>query len=149
MDEIDAQLFSRRFSDLKPGLRFETRGRTITEADIVNFAGFSGDWNPHHVDARFAAGTRFGQRIAHGMGVLSIAIGLMPFEIEVVRALLGLSHVRFRRPVVLGATIRVVVTVDDLRERDADVGEVSLAFDIVGEDELRVCTGSVELLWVR
>ena len=60
------------FEDLKIGEHFETPRRTVTEADIVNFAGISGDYNPLHIDEEFAKKTRFGARIAHGVLTLSI-----------------------------------------------------------------------------
>ncbi len=55
---------------------YESQTRTITEADVVSFAGLSGDFNPLHVDEEFAKGTPFGKRIAHGMLVQSIATGM-------------------------------------------------------------------------
>ncbi|MDR7462588.1 MAG: MaoC/PaaZ C-terminal domain-containing protein, partial [Armatimonadota bacterium] len=67
---------SLEFDDLQEGAEFETPGRTVTEADVVNFAGVSGDFNPLHVDATYAAATPFGQRVAHGLLVLSMVSGL-------------------------------------------------------------------------
>src|SRR5258706_12268282 len=64
------------FEEFVEGLSVESRGRTITEADLVNFAGVSGDFNPMHTDAEFAAGTPYGKRVAHGALVFSIATGL-------------------------------------------------------------------------
>ena len=64
------------FEDYEIGDSVTTQGRTITEADIVNFAALSGDWNPIHVDAEYAKGGMFGERIAHGLLGLSVATGL-------------------------------------------------------------------------
>jgi len=64
------------FSEFEVGQVFESGGRTVTEADVVGFAGLSGDYNPLHVDAVFAAKTPFKRRIAHGMLVASISTGL-------------------------------------------------------------------------
>lgn len=64
------------FEDFEVGQRFVTPGRTVTEADVVNFAGVSGDYNPIHTDAEFAKSTPFGQRIAHGLLVLAMLTGL-------------------------------------------------------------------------
>jgi 3-hydroxybutyryl-CoA dehydratase len=147
-DVLDVALFARAFDDLSEGERFTTRGRTITEADVVNFAGFSGDWNPHHVDAEFARGTPFGQRIAHGMGVLAIGMGLLPIDIARARALTGVDAVRFRRPVFIGATVRATGCVEALVERDEDAGRVALALAILADGELAV-TGRITLLWAR
>ena len=57
-----------------------TRGRTITEADLVSFSALTGDWHPQHADAAWAAESPFGERIAHGMLVLSYAVGLLPID---------------------------------------------------------------------
>ena len=59
------------------GAEFQTASRTITEADVVNFAGISGDYNPLHIDEEFCKQTQFGTRIAHGPFVYSIAAGLL------------------------------------------------------------------------
>ena len=64
------------FEDFTEGLTVTTKGRTITEADIINFAGVSGDFNPMHTDAEYVKGTHFGARVAHGALVFSIATGL-------------------------------------------------------------------------
>jgi acyl dehydratase len=64
------------FEDFQVGQRFTTPARTVTEADIVHFAGVSGDYNPIHTDAEFTRSTPFGARIAHGLLVLSMLTGL-------------------------------------------------------------------------
>lgn len=103
---------------LQRGLYFEaynvgdfvtTPGRTITEADIVNFAALSGDWNSIHVDAEYAKQGMFGERIAHGLLGLSIAIGLsvqMGFITGTVLAFMGLDW-KFRAAIKIGDTIHV------------------------------------------
>lgn len=65
------------FEDIELGQRFKTPARTITEADVVLFAGFSGDQNPIHTDAEFCKSTPFGRPIAHGLLILSILSGLV------------------------------------------------------------------------
>lgn len=101
---------------LQPGDSFRTAGRTITEADVVNFACLSGDFNRLHVDAEYAASTPFGQRIAHGLLVLSILSGLTTqsagyraLEPWIV-ALLDLNC-RFPKPTFIGDTVHVQVIV--------------------------------------
>lgn len=103
---------------LQRGLYFEeyqvgdfvvTPGRTITEADIVNFASLSGDWNAIHVDAEYAKEGMFGERIAHGLLGLSIASGLsvqMGFITGTVIAFMGLDW-KFRAAIKIGDTIHV------------------------------------------
>jgi len=84
-----------------------TRGRTITETDIVAFSALTGDHHPQHTDAEWAAGTPFGGRVAHGMLVLSYAVGLVPIDPDRVVALRRIEDAVFKRPVRIGDTIRV------------------------------------------
>jgi acyl dehydratase len=94
-------------------LEIESQGRTITEADIVNFAGVSGDYNSIHTDAEFSKATPFGERIAHGMLVLSVATGLgmqLGFLDGTVIAFTGLEW-KFRGVVKIGDTVRMIVKV--------------------------------------
>src|SRR3954452_13432511 len=85
------------------------RGRTVTEADVAMFAGLTGDFHPQHVDAEWAATSPFGERIAHGLLVLSLAAGLVDFDSDEVIALRPVRDVVCKRPVKLGDTIRVAV----------------------------------------
>jgi 3-hydroxybutyryl-CoA dehydratase len=95
------------FDELELGEEFETRGRTVTEADVVGFAALTGDLHPQHTDAEWASRSPFGERIAHGMLILSYAVGLAPLDPERVLALRRLRDIVFKRPVVLGDTIRL------------------------------------------
>jgi acyl dehydratase len=106
------------FEDLPLGKTFVTLGRTITEADVVAFAGLSGDFNSLHVDETFAASTPFGGRIAHGMLVLSVASGLttrLPVLHALQPSLLGMTDVtcRWLAPTRIGDTVRVELTFTD------------------------------------
>jgi 3-hydroxybutyryl-CoA dehydratase len=99
----------RYFEEFEVGDVVETAARTVTETDIVLFAGLSGDYNQLHTDAEFAKGTRFGERVAHGLLGLSIASGLawrLGFIEGTVEAFTGLEW-KFRGPIVIGDTIRV------------------------------------------
>ena len=100
-----------RLEDFRVGEKAVSPGRTVTETDVVMFAGISGDWNELHTNAEYMKNSVFGQRIAHGMLTLSIASGLslrvkqrQPVE---VLAFLGMDNVRFTAPVFIGDTIRV------------------------------------------
>jgi acyl dehydratase len=100
------------FEDIEEGDTGVTQGRTITEADVTNFAGVSGDFNHLHTDEERMGDSMFGERIAHGMLVVSAATGLLwqtrtPEEREAVVAFYGLDELRFRQPVYIGDTIRV------------------------------------------
>jgi acyl dehydratase len=106
------------FDDLRVGMRLETQARTVTEADIVHFAGISGDFNPLHTDATFAAATPFGQRIAHGLLVLSMVTGLHSREgwfDGSTLAFLEISGWRFLKPVFPGDTVRAALEILELR----------------------------------
>ncbi len=102
------------FEQFAPSLHFMTAARTITEGDIVTFAGLSGDYNQIHTDAEFSKGTPFGQRVAHGLLVLSIASGLAMrsgvLEGTVI-AFREINHWKFSNPVFIGDTIRVELDV--------------------------------------
>lgn len=80
-------------------------GRTITETDIVVHAGQSGDFYPHHMDAEWCKTQEFGQRVAHGTLVLSVAVGMLAGEINEVAFSYGYDRVRFVAPVFIGDTI--------------------------------------------
>ncbi|HMM28834.1 MAG: MaoC/PaaZ C-terminal domain-containing protein [Chloroflexota bacterium] len=125
------------FEQFEEGMALETQGRTITEADIVSFAGLSGDFNPMHTDAAYAAGTQFGQRVAHGLLGLSVASGLsyqLGFLDGTVLAFTGLEW-KFRAPIVIGDTIRVQVKVTKKREmKAAGGGFVSFDVQVVNQE---------------
>jgi acyl dehydratase len=104
--------------DLAVGQQWESQGRTITEADIVGFAGLSGDYNPIHVDHEFARTTTFKRPIAHGLLVLSISSGLcLSAPMVRVLAVLDLAEWNFRAPVHIGDTIRVQSEIVDKEVR--------------------------------
>ena len=137
------------FDDLAPGVAFTTRGRTITEADLVSFAGLTGDWHPQHADAAWAANSRFGARVAHGMLVLSYAIGLVPFDAERVVALRGLEDVSFKRPVLIGDTLRVEGTVEKTQPIDEHLGLVTFGWRVVNQDGKLAVRARVTAVWRR
>ena len=103
------------FEDFEVGYKVQSNGRTISEADIMAFAGLSGDWNPIHVDAEYARTAMFGERVAHGLLGLSIASGLamqMGFLDQTVEAFTGLEW-KFRAPIKIGDTILVEAELKD------------------------------------
>ena len=122
-------------------------GRTITEADVVSFAALTGDWHPQHADAEWAARGHFGERVSHGMLVLSYAVGLIAFDPERVVALRGLDGVTFKRPVLIGDTIRVESRVEQLKPLDGERALVAFAWRIVNQDDQVVVRARIEALW--
>ena len=141
--------FSAPFEQLAVGQEFVSRGRTVTEADVVGFAALTGDWHPQHADAEWAASSAFGERIAHGMLVVSFAVGLVPFDPDRVVALRRVGDAVFKRPVRLGDTIHVAGSVADLRDLDDATGLVTWAWKVLNQDGQAVCRARVEVLWRR
>ena len=96
------------YDDLELGHEWESHGRTVTEADIVNFAGLSGDFNPIHVDHEFCKNTPYRRPIAHGLLVFSIGSGLsVNHPLVRTLAFVGVREWHFRGPVFIGDTIRI------------------------------------------
>jgi len=126
---------------------FRSRGRTITEADVVAFSALTGDWHPQHSDASWAADSTFGERIAHGMLIMSFAVGLVDFDPQRVVALRRLRDVVFKRPVRFGDTIYVEAAVEDSRPVDDETALLTWSWRIVNQDGELVCRALVEALW--
>ncbi|MFV0512125.1 MAG: MaoC family dehydratase [Jhaorihella sp.] len=127
------------FEDLREGDQFRTPARTITEADIVAFAGLSADYNSLHVDADYALGSQYGQRIAHGLLVLAITSGLttrLPLIMRMGPALVGLLNLecRWSKPTFIGDTLHILVTVESLTlSSSGDKGVVMLRRDAINQ----------------
>jgi acyl dehydratase len=139
----------RTFDELRQGERFVTRGRTVTEADVVLFAGLTGDMHPQHVDAEWSAASRFGERIAHGMLIASYAVGLMPFDPERVVALRRVGDLVFKQPARIGDTIHVEGEIADRRELDPGHGLVTCRWRILNQRGKVVARATVEVVWRR
>lgn len=140
------------FDQFALGQRFVTAARTVTEADVVNFAGLSGDFNPLHTDQCFAASTPFGGRVAHGMLVASIATGLANqlgvFEGTTLALMEQL--VRYRGPVRLGDTVHLELEVATLKETsDGRRGVVTFGAEVKNQDGQTVIDGHWLLMMRR
>lgn len=138
------------FSEFSVGDEFLSVGRTITESDVVSFAGISGDFNPLHIDATFAEKTPFKQRIAHGMLSASISTGLGQtlgiFE-GTTLALMGQTF-NYKGPVFFGDTIRLRLVVEGTKPSSkGGKGVVVFRSDILKQDESVVVTGSWTVLF--
>jgi acyl dehydratase len=113
----------RSLDDYVVGQSITTTGRTITEADVVLHAGQTGDFFPHHMDAEWSRDhSGFGQRIAHGTLILSVASGMLTSDINPLAFSYGYDQVRFVRPVFIGDTITITGTIaakrDDTKRTD-------------------------------
>jgi 3-hydroxybutyryl-CoA dehydratase len=137
------------FEELEAGQAFATRGRTVTEADVVGFASLTGDWHPQHADAQWAGASPFGERIAHGLLVVSLAAGLVPFDPGRVVALRQVSQATFKRPVRFGDTIHVEGRIAELTDAAEDAGLVTFAWNVVNQEDRVVCRARVDVLWRR
>jgi 3-hydroxybutyryl-CoA dehydratase len=146
---VSAVDFSAPFEQLELGQRLRTRGRTITEADVVGFAALTGDWHPQHADAVWAEQSRFGERIAHGMLIISYAVGLLPLDPERVVALRRIADVVFKRPLRLGETITVEGRLAELIALDDELGLVGCATSILNQDGALVCRARLDVIWRR
>src|SRR5438128_1961654 len=139
----------RFYEQFEIGQRFETPRRTITEADIVAFAGLTADFNPLHVDEVFASATDFGGRIAHGPMVIGMAFGLASRIGLLDGTALGLltAEWEFHEPVRAGDTLCADVTVVDKRlTKKTDRGVVELRFEIRNQSGTVVQTGTAKIL---
>ena len=120
----------RYLEEFEPGTSVTTAGRTIAEADVMLFAGLTGDFMELHTNEEYARTTPFVHRIAHGALVFSMSIGLTTRTNLLDDTLVAFSRVdglRFTRPVLIGDTIRVTKTVIEVAPRSVDSGV--LAFD--------------------
>ena len=140
------------FEEIQVGSEYLSPGRTVTEADIVAFAGLSGDYNVLHTDAEFMRTSIFGERIAHGLLGLAIQSGLgtralaRPFATI---AFLGIRW-RFKGPIKIGDTIRVRVVVSDKRETSKpDRGIVVLQRSVTNQRGEVVQEGETDIMVER
>ena len=140
------------FEEIQVGDQYVSPGRTVTEADIVAFAGLSGDYNVLHTDAEFMRSSIFGERIAHGLLGLSIQSGLgmraIPRPFATI-AFVGLRW-RFKGPIKIGDTIKVRIAVTDKRETaKPDRGIVVLQRSVVNQRGEVVQEGETDLMVER
>jgi acyl dehydratase len=148
-DEEPAVRWSDPFDRLAVGQRFRSGRRTVRDTDLIVFSALTGDWHPQHCDPEWAAGSAFGERIAHGMLILSLAVGLVPLDPERVMALRRVGDVVFKRPVRLNDAIFVAGELTALRPLDAGTGLVDFGWAIRNQDDELVCRASVQVLWRR
>ena len=140
------------YEDCRVGERAATPGRTITETDVVQFAGLTGDWTRIHTDEEYAKQTPYGGRVAHRMLVLSIGsalrlrAGLLP---EQTPALYGIEKVRLLNPTRLGDTIHTEGEVTAMRELDGGRGLIRVAGSVQNQAGATVATFSMRAVVAR
>ena len=133
------------FEEFEVGQRITSPGRTITEADVVAFAGLSGDFTSIHTDAEYVKGSAFGQRVAHGLLVISVVSGLAIRTGILEGTVLAFREIinwKFSQPVFIGHTIHVIV---DVKEKKAmprlGGGSIALSLDVRNQDDQTVMKG--------
>jgi acyl dehydratase len=122
------------FEDYDLGATRQTLGRTITETDIVIHAGQTGDFYPHHMDAEWCKTQEFGQRVAHGTLIFSVAVGMTAGAVNPLAFSYGYDRLRFIKPVFIGDTIRCRVTIAEKRDhKRPDHGIVVERVEVVNQ----------------
>ncbi len=139
------------YEDVEVGQEHESTGRTVTEADVVNFAGLSADFNNMHIDEEFAKKTVFKTRVAHGLCVLSISSGLwftMPRLATI--AFMGLEDWRFSGAVKFGDTIKIKRRLAEKREhKRPNMGFLIWELDVLNQEDEVVQKGKWVILVQR
>lgn len=139
-------MFSKFLESYEVGETWKSRGRTITETDIILFAGLTGDWHPVHTDKEFAKETMFKQRIAHGALILSISTGLVEMNPKAVAAFYGIDQLRFTAPTFIGDTVHVETEIIDINYRDDGRGVVTAKQLVKKQSDETVIAGTLRLL---
>lgn len=140
------------YADLHVGLSFRSPGRTITDADVVAFAGLTGDYSELHTSDVYAKSSQFGRRVAHGMLGLAYAHGLMWPRTGELRqtaiAFLGISDWKFVGPIFIGDTIFVNYVLAELRDSKSKSTQAIATFDVevVNQDGQTIQRGRKALL---
>jgi 3-hydroxybutyryl-CoA dehydratase len=138
------------FEDFEVGNSFTTPGRTVTEADIVAFASLTGDFNLIHTDAIYAAGSPFGQRVAHGMLGISYAVGLAVRTGILEGTVLAFREIKewkFTQPILIGDTIHVDILVAETKALPRlGGGMVTLNLNVLNQEAVSVMKGSLAVL---
>lgn len=138
------------FEEFAVGQTFRTGARTVTETDIVNFSGLSGDYNAIHTDAHFAAQGGFGQRVAHGLLVMSIGTGLAVqsgFIEGTVIAFREISDWKFSLPTYIGDTVHVHLELIETKPlRRLGGGAITLKVEILNQKDETLQRGTWVML---
>jgi len=134
------------FEEFSTGQTIVTAARTITETDIVTFAGLSGDYNQIHTDAEYAKDTPFGQRIAHGVLVLSIVSGLAVqtgFMEGTIIAFREINDWKFSKPVFIGDTVHAVLEIAEAKPlRRLGGGAITIKLNVINQHTEVVMSGT-------
>ena len=136
------------YDEMEVGQKWRTYGRTMTEADVVNFCMLTGNWLEIHANTHYASKTRFGERLVQGSLVYAILTGLIQFG-PAVQANYGLDNMRYLKPVHIGDTIYAVAEVVRKKEKDEKYGVVTLLIKGLNQDGYVVQRAEFSLLFLR
>lgn len=140
----------RYFEDFLPGDTFTTAGRTLTETDLQMFSMLTGDWNPIHADAEYAATTRFGERLLHGTFGIGLCIGMLhPLGIfdGTVVAMLSVENWRFLKPLTIGMTVHLELEIIETEKgRSGKTGRIGRLFRLKDQNGETVQEGRADVL---
>ena len=138
------------FEEFSVGQKITSVGRTVTEDNIMNFAGLTGDYNQIHTDAHFAASTQFGQRIAHGLLGLSIGVGLLMRTGVLEGTVLAFREIvewKFIKPVFIGDTIHVEMEAKELKVLPRiGGGQAMVALEVKNQNNETLQRGTLAVL---
>lgn len=149
---VDERRSGYRYADLHVGMSFRSPGRTITDADLVGFAGLTGDYSELHTSEVYAKNSQFGRRVAHGLLGLAYAHGLMWARTGELRetavAFLGINEWKFLGPIFVGDTIFVNYKISELRDSKSRPTHAIAVFDVsvLDQNDRMVQRGSKTLL---
>lgn len=147
---MDRFLTYRTYDELQVGDTQSTRGRTITETDIVMWCSLTGDWFYPHVDAVAAERTMFGRRVAPGIMVYALGTALgVAADATTIIANYGADRIRYPRPTWIGDTIHLEIEVVEKQDRGDGSGLVTFRWDIHNQDGATVCASLLKILVAR
>jgi 3-hydroxybutyryl-CoA dehydratase len=149
MTELKNRPAGRYFEEIEVGQTLVTAGRTVTEADIVSFAGLSGDYNQIHTDAVYAEASMFGQRVAHGLLVVSIITGLVVQTGLMEGTILAFRELewKFSRPVFIGDTVKARLEIVEKKALPRlGGGNVIAKISVVNQNDEILQRGNMALL---
>ena len=139
-------MFEKPFERLVVGDVARSRARTLTETDVVNFCGLTGNWLSIHSDAEFSKTSKFGQRVVQGGLVFVIGNALFGFDEKVIAAFYGVDNMRFIRPTFIGDTIHSVREITELKEKDNKYGVASARLEVRNQREEAVLVCDMRIL---
>jgi acyl dehydratase len=134
------------FDELQIGETYTSRGRTITETDVVNFCALTGNWIEVHSNIEFCKNHEFGQRLVQGSLTYAIATGLITWDHELIVSNYGLDRLRYLKPVFINDTVHVVAEIVEKQEKDENRGVVAIQVKIYNQRNEMVQTSTFKLL---